>query len=130
MRHVIAILVMLVAASPALARTSNRTPSATERQTLEGTVNAEPVGIYGGQYLGVVTGISGGIFLNPDLILRATVRTAKSCAIRPCSYGYDAVGVSGQKFIANSLFVEGGLFHEQTIAHPVDSYGYDSGSRA
>lgn len=118
-------LAMAQPAAAARAPRPPRTPSAVEREHVNATINFEPIGLLSGNYLGFVTGISAGLFLNPNLVLRGTIRTSKSCLGIRCSYGYDAIGVSAQSFISNSGFVEGGLLHEQNIMHLIDNNDYD-----
>lgn len=107
-----------------------RIPSATLRSNLTGQIAFEPAGIFAGNYLGIGTGLSVGMFQDSDTILRAGIHTAKSCLDERCSNAYDGMTLSMQRFVGNSFFVEAGLARETVIQHQVeDEYSSASDRR-
>jgi hypothetical protein len=123
-------IVMLAAlaslvAGPALARSDKpktpRTPSSEERKTKEYTINAEPLLLSTtSDHTVAGAGASVGVFLDPDLIVRATYRGGSGGEV----YSHNEAVVSAQQFLSNSFFVEVGVMRRVAVEHGPETEEY------
>jgi hypothetical protein len=125
----LAVALTCLSAAPALARSSKpkapRTPSSEERKTKEYTINVEPLLVSSSNDHSVTgMGASVGMFLDPDLIVRATYRGGFGTS----AFSQNEKAVSAQLFLTNSFFVEAGVMRRIVIDHGPEMEEYEDPS--
>lgn len=121
------LVVLLFAANVARAAGEGkpkRPTSAEERQSKQYTVDGQPLSFFVGSISGGFTsGVSGGVFYDPETVARVTYRAGRSCegGGKCCAYVERSLGFAAQRFLSNSFFLEPGLAIQRNIYHPVDN---------
>jgi hypothetical protein len=100
-----------------------RPPSSEERKHLAYTLQFQPiVPFFAEVSAGVASGVSIGQFVDPNTIVHLRYQAGESCFFEDrCAFVERATTISGQFFVGNSFFLEGGASMHRDTYHPVDN---------